>query len=237
MAIFAAFKADQERNMPRTHRFNATEQKIVDLADRVIANPTATPAELTAAMRSLERVVAKAARRTKNRTPAADPVDTLVQQLEAKPAQPAEPAPADPLEAVQAIADGAVPQPTIPEPAMAFCRFCDATGHWNTWYPTDETAPKRVLLCPTCFGKMVSMDMAAAQAEARARAETPPDWAADFAGQRNMYSSDWQKSQAIWAEQDRENFDRAALERQDRERAEGQYHAARAGFLSRGGKL
>jgi hypothetical protein len=230
--------------MPSPIRIRSKEEKrLTETAHALLDDPNTSTADKFKAMGYLERAIRLAEKRRIRReaepAPPEPTVDELVTALEAKPAPAAEPAPApaNPLQPAQDIADGknptAVPVPD-PEPV---CRLCDAVGQWNTFYPLDETAPKRILLCPTCFGKMVSMDMSAAQAEARARAEQPVDWAADFSGQRNAYSSDYQKSHAIWAEQDRQNADRQDQERIERERLEGQYHAARARWIQDGGRL
>jgi hypothetical protein len=216
--------------MPRTHRYNATEQKIVDLADRVIANPAASPSELTAAMRSLERVIAKAERRTKNRPPAADPVDVLVRELEGQPKAAVQPEPADPIQAVQDIADGkkpaAVPVPD-PEPV---CRLCGAVGPWNTRWPIGD--PNGKLLCTVCFGELCAI------AARGTPAEPPPnDWAKDFAASRNLYSSDYQKSVEIWQQQARDNADCKEQEAREHAAAEAEYHKARTRWIQNGGRL
>lgn len=231
------------------YRYTKDEKRQLAAANRVLDDPNSPPREINKALRHIQQIQDAAEGRAFDRAvapalPTEPTVDELVSAIEKaeKPslinqqvtdtpnainAAVAPPIAAKALEVTQ-TAQGAV---------TAFCGFCDAVGPWNTRYPMDESAPKRVLLCPTCYGRMLAADMSAAQAEARARAETPPDWAGDFARKRNLYSSDFEKSRAIWAELDRENFDRQDQERIERERAEGQYHAARAEFLSRGGKL
>jgi hypothetical protein len=74
---------------------------------------------------------------------------------------------------------------------------------------------------------------------AKGTPEPPPpsDWAADFNGQRNTYSSDYQKSVEIWQEQDRQRADQQDLDHAERERAEAAYNRARADWLANGGKL
>jgi len=52
-----------------------------------------------------------------------------------------------------------------------------------------------------------------------------------------MYTSDFEKSRAIWAEQDQQAADQAYIDRAERARAEAQYNAARARWIQDGGRL
>jgi hypothetical protein len=251
--------------MPSPIRIRSKEEKrLIDTATALLNDPTATTADKFKAMGYLERAIRLAEKRRIRRAedadwyPPAEPqaeqsVDDLVTELEKGQKHPPQPIAAQELtelekagKASEPIAPVVAPSEpakasevtqTVPAPATAFCAFCDATGKWNTRYPLDETAPKRVLLCPTCFGKMVSMDMLAAQSEARARAETPPDWAGEFAAKRNLFSSDFEKSRALWAEQDRDAADQREQEAREHAQAEAQYNRTRADWIANGGRL
>jgi len=234
-------------------RYTKDEKRHLAAANRVIDDPTAPPAEVNRALRHIQRIQEAAEGRALDRAidqpPATEPtVDQLVSDLEnaeKRPFQPIENTEVKnaknafvPLEAILAPSEPAkalgITQ-TAPGPTTAFCAFCSAAGPWNTRYPVGQE--DGLLLCPACFSKMCAADMRNASAAARAAAETPQDWAEPFTAQRHMYTSDFERSRAIWAEQDRENADRQEQERIERERAEAAYHSARARWIQDGGRL
>jgi hypothetical protein len=234
------------------YRYTKDERRRLAAANRVLDNPTAPPAEVNKALRHIQRIQDAAEARAFDRAvlPAeSEPtVDELVSDLEnaqKRPFQPVENTEVKnaknafvPLEAIVAPSEPAeaseVTQ-TAQGPETAFCGFCSAVGPWNTRYPVGQV--DGILLCSACFSKMCAADMRNASAAAKAAAEAPQDWAEPFAAQRHMYTSDFERSRAIWAEQDREATDRQEQERIERARAEAAYHSARADFISRGGRL
>lgn len=250
-------------------RYTKDEKRHLAAAERVLADPTAPPREVNAALRHIQRIQDVAEGRAFDRAiepaqPAAPSIADLVSALEKAEKQPSQPienkdtekaetarnAVLEPPTAAKALEVTQTPETPVIEvsadpapPATAFCGFCDAVGNWNTRYPLDETAPKRVLLCPTCYGKMLSADMTAATAEAQARPVrswlygkgTDPN-VNDLSDLRGM-GRDYQNSVALWEQQAREDSDRRAQEARERERAEAQYHDNRARWIQDGGRL
>jgi len=231
-------------------RYTRDERLRKTTAEAVLSDPAATPADRMGAVRSLERLELAAQRRAGRPkpvppSPPAEPtVDDLVSQLEAQkqPLQPIETkGPENASTALNVVLappsdEKALEVTQEPQgPPVASCAFCFATGPWNTRFPVGQA--DGILLCPSCFSKMCASDMRQTAAAARARAERPTDWAEDFATQRNVCSSDFEKSRALWAEQDREAADQADIDRAERARAEAQYNAARARWIQDGGRL
>jgi hypothetical protein len=230
------------------YRYTKDETRQLAALNRVLDDSTATPREVNKAIQLIQRIQDAAEGRAFDRaiTPPApsESVDDLVRVLEAKKqlqstdsdaleAPGAPPTSPDPLEdtqhaleAVQAIADGKTPPAVLSEPT---CRACGVVGQWNTFWPIGTQCGP---FCPPCFAKLCAADMARSQAAARARAEQPADWETNFATQRNMYSTDFQKSQVIWQELDREDADRRTQEAAERDRAEARERADLANRLS-----
>jgi hypothetical protein len=231
------------------YRYTKDEKRWLAAANRVLDDPTAPPREVNKALQHIQRIQDAAEGRAFDvavapTAPSEPTVDALVRELEAKkqlqgtdsealgpavaPTSPSNVPEVTPntLEAVLAIADGKTPPAVLSEPT---CRACGVVGQWNTFWPIGTQCGP---FCPPCFGKLCAADMARSQAAARARAEQPLDWETDFAVKRNVYSSDFQKSQAIWAELDRENADRQEQERIERDRVEARKRADLADRLS-----
>lgn len=243
--------------MPSPIRIRSKEEKrLTETAHALLDDPNTTTADKFKAMGFLERAIRLAEKRRARRgspepaaelEPADPTVDELVSQLEARkpPLQPIEPEGLKngqngfiPIEPAVGPTDTAKALEVTQEPQgppVASCAFCFATGSWNTRFPVGQA--DGILLCPSCFSKMCASDMRQTAAAARARAEQPTDWAEDFAAQRNVVSSDFEKSRAIWAEQDRENADRQERETREHAQAEAQYHAARTRWIQDGGRL
>lgn len=240
--------------------YTRPERQRKAIAERIIDNPDSKPAELLEALKILERLSTKAERRTRDRAeePADPTVDDLVsalekgQKTEKQPLQhiaaqglngpekaektfvpieaicgPTDTAKA--LEVIQAIADGKTPLPAVlvPEVSALKCWNCDQSGQ-PTW---DDR-----ILCPTHFASEAARNARQNAAASLAR-QQGDDWAVDFATQRQMNTSGFEKSRAIWAEQDRENADRRDQQAAERAEAEAQYNRARADYIQRGGRL
>jgi hypothetical protein len=229
------------------YRYTKDEKRWLAAANRVLDDPTAPPREVNKALQHIQRIQDAAEGRAFDvavapTAPSEPTVDALVRELEAKkqlqgtdsealgpavaPTSPSNVPEVTPntLEAVLAIADGKTPPAVLSEPT---CRACGVVGQWNTFWPIGTQCGP---FCPPCFGKLCAADMARSQAAARA--EQPVDWETDFAIKRNVYSSDFQKSQAIWQELDREDADRQERERKERASAEAEFNRRQADRLS-----
>src|SRR5579872_6239265 len=206
-----------EKQLRYEYRFNKKERGRLAALESILADTATGPKERLSALRAIERIEATARRRSGERenlpepAPATEPtVDELVSVLEAQkqPVQLVEPQGltegkngqngSDSIGVDLRAADSSVTPQPVPEAPTAFCGFCSTAGNWNT-------TSGGVILCPTCFAKVSATEARHNAAAARARAEQPADWAEDFAAQRNVRSSDFEKSRALWAEQDREN--------------------------------
>jgi hypothetical protein len=239
-------------------RYSKPERLRKHTAEQVLKDPAATSADRMAAVRCLERLESAARRRAEERewnlpepAPPAEPtVDQLVSDLEKAEKCSSQLIENKGPENDQNAINGSgastnagkaleVTQ-TATEPKNAFCGFCQSAGQWNTRYPIDE--PNGVLLCPACFGKMISADALKTTAKAAARqswlyekGEDPNTF--DLSAVHGTAGSDFQKSVLIWEQQAAQ--DAAERERliSEVERKQARDRADLAEFISRGGRL
>lgn len=229
------------------YRYTKDEKRQLAAANRVLDDPTAPPREVNKALQHIQRIQDAAEGRAFDLqpfepTPKEPTIDQLVSDLE-KAEKPTltnqqltdHPSAENSVLAPPIATKALEVTQTLETAPVAFCAFCSTAGQWNTRFPVGQA--DGILLCPACFSKMCSADMLQTAAAARARAEQPADWAGQFVAQRNMVSSDFERSRAIWAEQDRAALDRQEQEARERARLEGQYNAARARWIQDGGKL
>jgi hypothetical protein len=119
----------------------------------------------------------------------------------------------------------------MPNPTVT-CTGCGTAGAWLTRWKGEPT-------CPPCFTRLCENSAAEAAASrdvlsGRGTDSNCNDLSMLFGP---TLPKDYQSSLDLWRQQARTDQEQREQHRRERERAEAAYHAARADFLSRGGRL